>query len=122
MVASFKSALAQMVSQAISADLLGALFGKTQGFGNTAVLLDTFRKIASGGSVSTGQDSLLSSVTNLGSIFKDGFSSIGKTFSGGFSKFTSLFSGAPRGIYREHHSWPWSIRKRPGQWCWSRCV
>ena len=99
MVASFKSALAQMVSQAISADLLGALFGKTQGFGNTSVLLDTFRKIASGGSVSTGQDSLLSGVTNLGSIFKDGFSSISKTFSGGFSKFTSLFSGAPRGAF-----------------------
>ena len=100
MVSSFKSALAQMVSQAISADLLGNLFGKSAGFGNISALLDTFKRMASGSvSFGGGQDSLLSGVTGLGNIFKDGFSSIGKTFSNGFSRFTSLFSGAPRGAF-----------------------
>jgi len=81
--------------------LLGNLFGKSAGFGNISALLDTFKRMASG-SVSFGgggQDSLLSGVTGLGNIFKDGFSSIGKTFSSGFSRFTSLFSGAPRGAF-----------------------
>lgn len=98
MVSSFKSALAQMASQAISADLLGSLFGKSQGFGNVGALLDTFKKLVPGsGSSAQGADgtaSLLNGVTNLGGIFKDGFSSLKNVFGGGAG-----LSGAGRNAF-----------------------
>lgn len=98
MVSSFKSALAQMASQAISADLLGALFGKSQGFGNVGALLDTFKKLVPGGGSSVqgadGTASLLNGVTNLGGIFKDGFSSLKNVFGGGAG-----LSGAGRNAF-----------------------
>ena len=98
MVSSFKSALAQMAAQAISADLLGALFGKSQGFGNVGALLDTFKKLVPGGGSSVqgadGTASLLNGVTNLGGIFKDGFSSLKNVFGGGAG-----LSGAGRNAF-----------------------
>ncbi len=98
MVSSFKSALAQMAAQAISADLLGSLFGKSQGFGNVGALLDTFKKLVPGsGSSAQGADgtaSLLNGVTNLGGIFKDGFSSLKNVFGGGAG-----LSGAGRNAF-----------------------
>lgn len=90
MVDSFKRAIQQMIAQAISADLLGALFGKSQGLGQTGVLLDSFQNVLSGGSRGVAQSgsataqapSLLSGLTNLGGIFKDGFSSLKNVFGG----------------------------------------
>lgn len=93
MVDSFKRAIQQMIAQAISADLLGALFGKSQGLGQTGVLIDAFKNVLSGGSSVGGSansaSSLLGGITNLGGIFKDGFSS-----------FKNLFtSSGPRGAF-----------------------
>lgn len=93
MVDSFKRAVQQMIAQAISADLLGALFGKSQGLGQTGVLLDAFKNVLSGGTSAGGSagsaSSLLGGITSLGSIFKDSFSS-----------FKNLFtSSGPRGAF-----------------------
>lgn len=93
MVDGFKRAIQQMLAQAISADLLGALFGKSQGLGQTGVLIDAFKNVLSGGSSVGGSansaSSLLGGITNLGGIFKDGFSS-----------FKNLFtSSGPRGAF-----------------------
>lgn len=93
MVSSFKSALAQMVAQAISSDVLGSIFGRSQGFNQTSILLDQFKAVLSGGKGAGGTDttsSLLNGITGLGSTFKDGFSNLGKTFSSGFSSFRNL--------------------------------
>lgn len=93
MVDSFKRAIQQMIAQAISADLLGALFGKSQGLGQTGVLIDAFKNVLSGGSSigasASSASSLLGGITSLGGIFKDGFSS-----------FKNLFtSSGPRGAF-----------------------
>ncbi len=95
MVSSFKSALAQMVAQAISADVLGAIFGRSQGFGQTKALFDSLKSVISGGGSSVGGDStasLLNGITGLGTTFKDGFSSFGKTLSSGFSGLSRIFT------------------------------
>lgn len=93
MVDSFKRATQQMIAQAFSADLLGALFGKSQGLGQTGVLIDAFKNVLSGGSSigasASSASSLLGGITSLGGIFKDGFSS-----------FKNLFtSSGPRGAF-----------------------
>lgn len=93
MVDSFKRAIQQMIAQAISADLLGALFGKSQGLGQTGVLIDAFKNVLSGGSSvggsASGASSLLGGITDLGGIFKDGFSSFKNIFT----------SSGPRGAF-----------------------
>lgn len=97
MVSSFKSALAQMVAQAISADVLGAIFGRSQGFGQTKALFDSLKSVISGGGSSIGGDStasLLNGITGLGTTFKDGFSSFGKTLSSGFSGLSRIFTSS----------------------------
>lgn len=92
MVSSFKSALASMVAQAISADLLGKLFGR--GTGQVSALLDSFKSIFTGGgtaSIALDTSSLTGGIAKLGDVFKSSISGL----SGIFSKMPKgAFTGA----------------------------
>lgn len=84
MVESFSNSIKQMVAQAAAADLLGNLFGKSQGFGNLNNLLG----VVSGGSGGTSGGGLLAGLgSKLGSFLPRGSSSTmaftGATFLGG---------------------------------------
>ena len=84
MVESFSNSIKQMVAQAAAADLLGNLFGKSQGFGNLNNLLG----VVSGGSGGTSGGGLLAGLgSKLGSLLPRGSSSTmaftGATFLGG---------------------------------------
>jgi len=91
MLSSFKSALASMVAQAISADLLGKLFGRGSGVSQTGALLDSFKSIFTGGKTA--------SIALDSSLFNDGISKLGDIFKSSASSLSSIFSKIPKGAF-----------------------